>query len=294
MTFMGAAPESGKTELWFEFLINTSCKSGWQHIVFSPETGDFADVYAELCHKFIGKPWIKGEKTMDEAERVQAEMFIDEHFLVVDPIDEDLTLEEYYQMADEIENQFGWKFRTTTVDPWNDLTESYKTEDLGREDKYLSRILKYVRKNARRTGRHNCIITHVRDQKSIREKGIKYFPMATPRDFSGGQVWYRRALSLLIPWRPPLGLKDDDSQPYKWNELHLKVGKSKPKGVSKKGVYKMFLDTDRYQYYMIAKGSGKRIYADRGEYSTEYVEPVEEETLFEKAEKAEEDDKLPF
>ena len=35
-TYIGAAPASGKTELWFEFLINLSCVYGWNHVVFSP------------------------------------------------------------------------------------------------------------------------------------------------------------------------------------------------------------------------------------------------------------------
>jgi len=38
-TYIGAAPASGKTELWFEFLINLSCLHNWNHVVFSPETG---------------------------------------------------------------------------------------------------------------------------------------------------------------------------------------------------------------------------------------------------------------
>ncbi len=36
-TYIGAAPASGKTELWFEFLINLSCLHNWNHIIFSPD-----------------------------------------------------------------------------------------------------------------------------------------------------------------------------------------------------------------------------------------------------------------
>ncbi len=84
-TYLGAAPASGKTELWLEILINLSCVHSWKHIIFTPETGDFKDVYSELCHKFIGKGFIKGFNAMNEVERVYAEQFIDEHFVVVDP-----------------------------------------------------------------------------------------------------------------------------------------------------------------------------------------------------------------
>jgi hypothetical protein len=267
-TYIGAAPASGKTELWFEFLINLSCLHGWNHVVFSPETGSSAEIFSELCYKYIGKPYVQGKNSMTNGEQVSAEMFINEHFIVIDPIDEDLTITKFYQLVDEIERKEGIKIHTTTIDPWNELTEEFIPADLGREDKYLSRILGLVRKNARKTGRHNCVINHVRDQpmvsaKTIAGTDISYFPMPSARDFAGGQVWFRKGLSVLIPWRPPYGLGDADGVGAEKNEVHLKVAKSKPKGVSKNGVYKMFLDVDRYQYYML-DFKGNRVYANRG------------------------------
>jgi hypothetical protein len=267
-TYIGAAPASGKTELWFEFLINLSCLHGWNHVVFSPETGSSAEIFAELCYKYIGKPYVQGKNSMTNGEQVSAEMFINEHFIVIDPIDEDLTITKFYQVVDEIERKEGIKIHTTTIDPWNELTEEFIPADLGREDKYLSRILGLVRKNARKTGRHNCVINHVRDQpmvsaKTIAGTDISYFPMPSARDFAGGQVWFRKGLSVLIPWRPPYGLGDADGVGAEKNEVHLKVAKSKPKGVSKNGVYKMFLDVERYQYYML-DFKGNRVYANRG------------------------------
>jgi hypothetical protein len=204
---------------------------------------------------------------MTNSEQIVAEMFINEHFIVIDPIDEDLTITKFYELVDEIEKKEGIKIHTTTIDPWNELTEEFLPSDLGREDKYLSRILGTVRKNARKTGRHNCVINHVRDQpmvssKTIAGTDISYFPMPSARDFAGGQVWFRKGLSVLIPWRPPFGLLDSEGKGAEKNEVHLKVAKSKPKGVSKNGVYKMFLDLDKYQYYML-DFKGNRIYANR-------------------------------
>jgi hypothetical protein len=266
-TYIGAAPASGKTELWFEFLINLSCIHGWNHVVFSPETGSAAEIYAELCYKYIGKPYTLGENSMTQGEQIRAEMFIDKHFIVVDPIDEDLTLQGFYNLVDEIERKEEITIHTTTIDPWNELTEEFIQSDLGREDKYLSRILGIARKNARKTNRHNCIINHVRDQTPVTKElfsgeQVTYFPPPSARDFAGGQVWFRKGLCVLIPWRPPYGLKDSDGSICEANEVHLKVAKSKPKGVSKNGTYKMFLDMDRYQYYML-DWKGNRVYANR-------------------------------
>ena len=261
-TYIGAAPASGKTEMWFEFLINLSCLHGWNHVVFSPETGNASEIFAELCHKYIGKPYVHGEYTMSQSEQVQAEMFVNNHFVVIDPIDEDLTLEQYYKMVDQIEDELEMRIHTTTIDPWNELTENYIHSDLGREDKYLSRILGLARKNARRTNRHNCIINHVRDQAPVTKEGSVFYPMPTARDFAGGQVWFRKGLIVLIPWRPPNGLLGDDGKIYEENEVHLRIAKSKPKGVSKNGIYKLYLDVEKYQYYM-KDNYGNRIYAQR-------------------------------
>jgi hypothetical protein len=86
--------------------------------------------------------------------------------------------------------------------------------------------------------------------------------MPTARDFAGGQVWFRKGLTVLIPWRPPAGLVDSNGNVYEENEVHLKVAKSKPKGVSKNGIYKMYLDVSKYQYYM-RDNLGNKVYANR-------------------------------
>ena len=270
-TFIGAAPASGKTELWFEMLINLSCKYGWNHIIFSPETGSPIEIYAELCHKFIGKPFLKSNGyEMTESERVKATYFIDQHFVIVDPVDEDLTIETFYELCDRIELETNKHYHTTTIDPWNELTERYMPEDLGREDKYLSRILRVVTKNARKTKRHNCIITHVRDQSPITNKdGKTFFPMPTARDLAGGQTWFRKGYNMLMIWRPPYGLVGADGVMYENNEVHVNIAKVKPKGTAKIGTYKLFLDTKRYQYY-VNDEIGQRVYANRKAFTYQH------------------------
>ncbi len=263
-TYIGAAPASGKTEIWFEFLINLSCKFEYNHIIFSPETGTAAEIYAELCYKYIGKSYVKNKGyEMTQREQIKAEYFISKHFVVIDPQDEELTIDNFFEVCDKIENDLGKKFHTTTIDPWNELTEKLIAEDLGREDKYLSRILGIVRKNAKKKNRHNCIITHVRDQAPIVKDGKTFFPMPTARDLAGGQVWFRKGFNMLMIWRPPYGLLDENGVMYEDNEVHVHVAKVKPKGTAKRGIYKLFLDLSKYQYYMLE--NGEKIYADRNQ-----------------------------
>ena len=267
-TYIGAAPHVGKTEFILDLLINLSCIHGWKHVIFTPETGEPHEIFAELCCKYVGKDFVNGQYGMDEMERAEAEAFVSEHFYIIDPIDEDLTIESFYELVDQIEIDESVKFDTTLIDPWNELTENLIPEDMGREDKYLSRILGYCRKNARNTKRHNFIINHVRDQAVQKLKnGTFYFPMPSPRDMAGGQVWFRKGMLMIMLWRPPIGWENPQDQIVTTvdNELIVKVAKSKPKGVSLNGTYRMYYDFKRKTYYL--NDGGNLIYPDRKKHN---------------------------
>lgn len=265
-TYIAGAPASGKSEFWFEILINLSCVHGWKHIVYSPETGSHVDIYSELMHKFIGKPYVKGSWMMTESEKLTAEKFIEKHFFVFDD-QTDLTYNQFYDIVDDFEKENNIIIQTTTVDPWNELRTEFKPEDLGREDLFLSRTLGDIRKKAKSTNKHHCIITHVRDQKMEKNKdGLYWFPFPTARDLAGGQTWFRKGMSMIMFWRPPNGLMVD-GVPAEKNEVHVKIAKTKPKGTSKNGTYKFFLNLGAYRYYM-KDIVGREIYSDRGEYET--------------------------
>mgnify|MGYP003112894370 CR=1 FL=1 len=257
-TYVAGAPHDGKTEFWFEILINLSVEHGLRHAIYTPETGEVVDIISELCFKYIGKPYIKTESnSMSEAERVAAEMFIDEFFYIIDPLDDNMTANDFYSMVDNIELQEGKRIHTTLIDPFNELSHDF-SKDEGRQDLYIERILGDVRKNARKTNRHNCVITHVRNQAPNISDGVTWFPMATAREIAGGQAWFRKGLLMIIVWRPPYGLNDEFGTPYEKNEVKIRVVKSKPKGVSINGTYTMFYDLTKNAYYMRGNEYSKR------------------------------------
>ena len=49
-TYIAGAPASGKSEWWFEILINLSCLHGWNHVIFSPETGSLVQYTNVFLH----------------------------------------------------------------------------------------------------------------------------------------------------------------------------------------------------------------------------------------------------
>lgn len=276
-TYIAGAPASGKSEWWFEILINLSCLHGWNHVIFSPETGSHVDIYSELMHKFIGKPYVKGQWQMSKAEKLIAEKFIEKHFFVFDDQTE-MTAQKFYDSIDEFEKENNLVIHTTTADPWNELKQDFKPEDLGREDMFLSRILGVVRKHAKTTQKHHCIITHVRDQKAekMKDSNTFYYPFPSARDLAGGQTWFRKGMSMIIFWRPPEGMEFEAGVIAEANEVHIKIAKTKPKGTSKNGTYRFFLNLASYRYYM-KDFVGREIYAYRGEYDTK---PQEQQISF--------------
>lgn len=265
-TYIAGAPASGKSEFWFEILINLSCVHGWKHVIYSPETGSHVDIYSELMHKFIGKPYVKTPWSMNDSEKLTAEKFIEKHFFVFDDQSE-MTAAEFYEHVETFEKENNITIQTTTVDPWNELKYDFKPEDLGREDLFLSRTLGEVRKKAKATNKHHCIITHVRDQKIEKNKdGVYHYPFPTARDLAGGQTWFRKGMSIILFQRYAEGFMVDGI-PAEKNEVHIKIAKTKPKGTSKNGIYKFFLNIRSYRYY--AKDIvGRDIYASRLEFDT--------------------------
>lgn len=257
-SYVAGAPHDGKTEFWLEILINLSVKYKIRHAIFTPETGTIEDIISELCFKYIGKPYIKTQDNpMTEAERICAEMFVDEYFYIIDPLDDKMTADDFYKIVDDIEINEGKRIHTTMIDPFNELSHDF-SKDEGRQDLYIERILGDVRKNARKTNRHNCVITHVRDQAPITANDVTFFPMATAREIAGGQAWFRKGLLMIIIWRPPYGLNDENGIAYQKNEVKIRVVKSKPKGVSVNGTYTMFYDVQKNAYYMRGNQYSKR------------------------------------
>lgn len=262
-TYFYGAPFSGKSELIFELLLNTSELYGWHHVIYSPESGTPQEIYAELLSKYARKPFFRNMTGfMLEEERISAENFIHEYFFVIDPKDTDLTIEDFYSTVIQIEKEYGVKINTTCCDPFNELKHNF-SDDSGRQDLYIENKLGFIRRDAFTNHRHNVIITHCRDQQHMTTKdGRRFYPPATPRELAGGQAWYRKAMNLICVWRPPFGMNNEETgMPYEENEVHIIINKYKPKGVGKRGTVKLYFDTVKNRYYETI--DGERRYAGK-------------------------------
>jgi hypothetical protein len=265
-TYVYSAPYMGKSQFWNQVLVNLSRFYGLKHAILTPETGDAAEVFAELCSIYIGKSF-HGNFKMTAEEKMEAEQFIDRHFLVIDGEDKGLSLNDFLDQVDAAERDFNVKISTMTIDPFNELEIDTSVHG-NRDDKYLDVALKKFRQVCKKLNRHGAIVTHVKDQDIKKEGNQMYYDLASARDIAMGQVWYRKGLQMLSVYRPVdikgNPLSDENGEPYEKNETHVYVQKSKPKGIGAIGVVKLFYDWQKNNYYEL-DGTYNKKYARKFE-----------------------------
>ena len=241
--FIAGAEGEGKTEFLFEILINTSITQKWKHFIYCGEGGNVEHIYNELLQKYLQKPY----KWATEREKLDAEMHINEHFIIANH-DHDFTFDMFYELVEKTEKELNIKFDTTSFDPFNDF------DDEDADQKYLSRVLKKIRVSSKKNNRIDILVNHVADIKPVWDKDEKkqYIPPAMTSQWAGGKMWARRGFTMILVYRPPTFLKDRNGMPFAENEAHIYCQKAKPKGIGKasKTEYKsIFWDWKRNRYY---------------------------------------------
>lgn len=288
-TFFLGFPGAGKTEIHIECLFNLAEKFGWKHALLSCEIGTINDVIAELIAKYLRKPFFKsaGQYAATEKEIYGAMDWLNNFFYPVDGDAQDFTIDSFYEYCNQIEKDNKIKLDTTSIDPWNDLSEDLPKFG-GREDKYLAHALKKVRQSAKVNGWHNMVVTHARDNiqqiilKDVNGQDVYCNAVPTLNSFAGGPVWGRRAFNVVGVWRPePDAVNPATGIPYEPNEAMIKVLKAKPKGSATKGKCTLFYDWKRNRYY--EKIDGKSFYAFEHEKGIHILKPsdLNPSTIFE-------------
>lgn len=248
-TYLYGAAFSGKSQVWFDFLKNYSHRHGLKHVIFSPETGDPKDVYTKLIEMEVGKDFYENHGyRMTKDELRSAKDFIDQHFLVIDPEAESMSLDDMIDACEMIERVFNTKIHTVTIDPWNDLYHDM-SDDNFRDDKYLEKALRKVRITAHLNNWHICLITHTRDQAFIGEGVKRYQPPATFREIAGGQAWSRRGFMMASVWRPPSWMEEYNSETLEGNETFWIQQKYKPEWAGEKGIAMLRYRPQKHCYY---------------------------------------------
>jgi len=253
-SYIYGTPASGKSEFWWECLINLSKKKKWKHLIFSPETGTPAEIFAEIIHKWSGKPFhdLDGNKlsrlTQNEMFRIGQE--VSQYFYIMDTGVKDITLDDFHLAVEK----YGVKFDTITTDPFNEVKHELQGESI---NLYMARVLGKIRMYAREHNYHHTIIMHAAREAGVKKEvdGISFYPPTDPRYIDNGETSFRKGEQMICVWRYPKGLKDEFGTPYQINQVKIIVQKSKPKGIGACGEFDLFFDTWRNCYYEEINGT---------------------------------------
>lgn len=278
-TYLYGSPFTGKSQWWFEVLINLSIFYGMVHAVCSPETGDAVDVFEELVQIYIGRDFTNNygnQMTVLEMEKAIA--FIKDHFFIIDAEEAgvDLSPIEYLDYVDTLERKHNKKIHTVTADPWNEFRHDM-SEGAAR-DLYMDNQLKLVRRHAKKNDRHVCLITHTTDQDKPITKGKEtYYPVPRPRDIAWGKSWHRKGMMMLAFWRHSRSMGTTEIIEIEGTTIHhntliIQVQKIKPKGICRPGKICLYYDAKEHKYYEGGAGPFSKSYAQKIEDSEK--EPV--------------------
>lgn len=230
-----AMPTSGKSEFVLQECLNLSDKHGWKHILFTPEQGEPEDIIALLVHKRLGKTVnpIPGLLQASPEEILTVMGWLNKHFIIVNT-DEGISMEDIFDIVDEIKTEYNWTADNIVIDNHNDL--SFDIGPSGRQDLAIEQQLTNLRRNLKKRDMYAFLVTHTADLgKPITTDNVTYYPVPNPAQTRGGQSLYRKAYLMINLWRCPYGLTDRNGFPYQRNQTLITVQKAKPTHTGMKG-----------------------------------------------------------
>lgn len=245
-TYIYGAPFSGKSLVWFHILKRYSIKYGMKHVIFSPETGSASDIMITLMEMYAGSRFYRNKgMSMTEDEYKAARDFVDEHFIVIDPKQQTMNLDELIASCEIIERVYNVKIHTVTIDPFNDLDANFGNDP---RDIWLEKQLRKARVTAMVNNWHICIITHTRDQQGVRTTDGVFYDIPTFRDVAGGQAWSRRGFMMMAVFRPAEKQTEVRGITLTKNSALIDIQKYKPKWAGDRGTVHWQYNVNNHEY----------------------------------------------
>jgi twinkle protein len=192
-TIIYGHPTVGKSQFLHELLKSLTCVHGLKGLMYSPETGNAAEIFAELIHNITGKTFDKKFhfNRIAESELYQVIPFIESYYNIIEPTNErGLEYDEFFELAKQAIKDFGIKW--TSIDNWNDI-DHYTNGMMISE--YLKKQLPKWNRFAKLNDIHNFMVCHARNPTI--DKGEKFPTMPRPDEIEGGSVWYAKAMNLI-------------------------------------------------------------------------------------------------
>jgi hypothetical protein len=242
-TIIYGHPTAGKSEFLKEITKPLTCRKGWKGMMYSPETGDAAEIYAELASALTWKTFDKRfDNYISEKELMNVMAFIQSNYIVIDNTDEKgLMLDEWVELTKQGIKDFGIKW--SSIDNWNDVDHDLMGAG-GMISEYLKKALPKVNRLAKTQNIHAFIVCHARNP--VVQNGDKFPSPPRPDEIEGGSLWYAKAMNLIGLHREYIETPNGWEQS---NELTVDIRKVKPKIVGKKGRVKLQYNVKKSSYF---------------------------------------------
>lgn len=264
-TIIYGYPASGKSEFALQMLVGLSAK-GKKHLIYTPETGNAAEIFCEIAHSLTGKTFDKRfNNYISEAEIYRVQNHIAEYFTIIDDDGiKGLTLEHYEDIIKEVIKD-GKGLDCTLIDNFNDL--EHKTADLNSIASYLPKFILDWNRISRQNKIHSFMVCHARNPNGLKSGELPKAPSVY--EINGGSAWYAKGQSMICVNRQYEEINGTMKQS---NTVDIDIKKVKPKIVGKRGTVNLDFDFPKKCYYETVDGIRKTI--DTG-FKTSYEIPTE-------------------
>lgn len=248
----------GKSQFYIQTAVHLSKAHGWIHAVWLTEQGRKTQMIADILQTYLGVNLTDDSATIKESELENGLKWLDEHFIIIDHEEEILSIKDILESAVRIEKELGIKLDSIGIDNATNL----KTE-LGMDKAtFMNYIQNACNRTAVKYNWHIFTLFHVNklDPIECKETKKKFMPLPTHFDISGGQQINFTANQLIGVYRGIKSKDDEDiinpktGSPFILNEAWINVTKTKPKGTGELGMFQIFFDRNRNQYYEVFQG----------------------------------------
>lgn len=277
-TIIYSYSHQGKTQFAIEECVHMAKEFGVVSVVYLTEAGTMGDTILDIIQTYLGKNL--SVEVVEDVQILEALIWADNHFVLLDSIDTLLTIREIYSEILKIKKETGLDIGNLVIDHYGNLEKDEKQKyfNVSENVKY---VLQAVTRCSKKFNLHTFILFHVRDTDPIKCKITEKFYLPKPEHYeiAGGQQVNFLGQQMICVWRPisspeKFGIIDPDTaMPYDINETRITVSKSKPKMIGRLGTQGIYFDVPTQRYY---EEIGGRKYFAR-EYA-ESTQPKKKET----------------
>ena len=178
-------PNHGKSPFALLLMASLSLNAKWKWAIYSPEHKPLAIFLVKICELLLGKRARAGFG-FAKSEKDLAKAFISEHFMFIEPEDDDYTLDSILEKAKRLVTRKG--IRGLLIDPWNKLEHNMGKGD--NETMYISKELDKVIKFNQRNSVFSIVIAHPTKIRKNLKSGL--FEVPNLYDIAGSANWFNK------------------------------------------------------------------------------------------------------